>query len=69
MEQYLLPKARCVRTGQTVKQQDLTGQRFTLGQRSQCQEQADRLAQMMEARTREPWTGYVESYTPVTANR
>ncbi len=38
MEQYLLPKARNTRTGQTVKIQDLTGSRFTLAQRELAQD-------------------------------
>lgn len=64
MEQYLLPKARCVRTGQTVKDQDLTGHRFTNNQRTQAQERADQLAKTMSDRTREDWTGFVVSYSP-----
>ena len=48
MAEYLLPKARCVETGQTVKSQDLTNNRFTLGQRSQAQEVADQLAVKIE---------------------
>lgn len=64
MEQYLLPKARNTVTGQTVKQQDLSGGRFQLHQRDLCQTQADRLAEQMTAKTRQLWTGFVEPYTP-----
>lgn len=66
MEQYLLPKARNQSTGQTVKQQDLTGARFTLSQRSMCQEQADKLAAQMSAKTGDTWQGFVEVYTPTS---
>jgi len=65
MEQYLLPKARCELTGQTVKDQDLTGHRFTLGQRALAEERADQLAKSMSDRTRKEWTGFVVVYTPV----
>lgn len=66
MEQYLLPKARNTRTGQTVKQQDLTGARFTLNQRSLCLEQAEKLATNMTQRTGDLWKGFVEVYTPTS---
>jgi hypothetical protein len=64
MDQYLLPKARCSQTGETVKEQDLSGARFTLQQRSLCELQAQRLADRMTARTGRQWTGFVEQYTP-----
>jgi hypothetical protein len=63
-EQFLIVKARNTVTGQTVKQQDLTGARFTLKQRAFAQELAERLAVNMTARTGEPWTALVEAYTP-----
>lgn len=68
-ERYLLPKARNINTGQTVKQQDLTGARFTLQQRSLAEQQATQLAKNMEARTSEPWIGFVEEYTPSQRRR
>ncbi len=61
---YLLPKARNVRTGQTLKQQDLVGGRFTANQREICQTQADIMAEKLTARTGEAWVGFVEEYTP-----
>lgn len=61
---YLLPKARNLQTGQTVKEQDLTGGRFTSAQRSLCEEAAQRLAQKMQAKTGEGWVGFVEQYVP-----
>lgn len=56
--------ARNLTTGQTVKTQDLTGNRFTLSQRSIAQENADRLAATMTNRTRDPWVGFLTEYTP-----
>jgi hypothetical protein len=64
MKTYLLAKARNSLTGQTVKEQDLTGARFGLNQRALCQDQANKLAQKMTVRTKEPWVGFVEEYVP-----
>ena len=64
MEQYLLAKARNTVTGQTVKNQDLTGARFTLQQRSLAEDSARQLAEKMSARTGDAWVGFVEQYTP-----
>jgi hypothetical protein len=61
---YLLPKAYCIETGQSVKIQDLTGARYTLGQRSFAQQQAETLAQSMSQRTRKTWAPYLVEYTP-----
>jgi hypothetical protein len=61
---FLLPKARNSVTGQTVKTQDLTGARFTLGQRTLAEAAAAQLAEKMSARTGDSWVGFVESYTP-----
>jgi len=61
---FLLSKARNTVTGQSVKNQDLTGARFTLLQRNMCQEVADQLAARMTARTGVLWVGYCEAYTP-----
>ena len=69
MAEYLLPKARCVETGETVKTQDLTNNRFTIGQRAQAQEVADQLAVKMQQRTRVTWQGFVQQYTPSRFNR
>jgi hypothetical protein len=63
-EQYLLPMARNTVTGQTLKTQDLTGARFTLGQRVLAEDMARQLADKMTARTGEQWTGFVQTYTP-----
>jgi hypothetical protein len=61
---YLLPMARNTVTGQTVKTQDLTGARFTLGQRTLAEDMARQLAEKMTARTAEQWQGFVQTYTP-----
>jgi len=63
-EQYLLAMARNSVTGQTVKNQDLTGARFTQQQRVLAEEMADRLAERMTARTGDAWQGFVQLYTP-----
>jgi hypothetical protein len=67
-DQFLIVKARNTLTGATVKQQDLTGARFTLAQRAFAQELAVRLAETMTARTGEPWQALVEAYTPSVRN-
>ena len=61
---YLLAKARNTVTGQTVKNQDLTGDRFTLQQRDLAESSADALALKMTARTGDTWVGFCEAYTP-----
>jgi len=65
-QQYLLVKARNTRTGQTVKNQDLTGSRFSLGQRTLAEDSARQLADKMTARTGDAWVGFCEAYTPTT---
>lgn len=64
IEKYLVAKARNLTTGQTVKNQDLTGERFRLNQRQLAQASADQLAHKMTRRTREDWIGFTEEYTP-----
>jgi hypothetical protein len=66
---YLISKARNTHTGETVKNQDLTGGRFTLAQRHLCQAMADQLALKMTARTGNTWVGFCEAYTPTTRTR
>lgn len=68
-QQYLLTKARNLITGQTIKAQDLTGARFELRQRALAEDSARQLGERMTARTGEPWTGFVEVYTPTVRNR
>ena len=61
--QYLMPKARNLRTGQTIKQQDLTGRRYMPHERKLAQETADDLARSMTNRSRDTWRGFVDVYT------
>jgi hypothetical protein len=63
-EQYLLPMARNSVTGQTVKNQDLTGAKFTQRQRVLAEDMAHKLADRMTARTGDAWQGFVHLYTP-----
>ena len=63
-QQFLLPMARNMITGQTVKTQDLTGTRFTTGQRALAQAMAQQLADKMSARTGDQWQGFLQTYTP-----
>jgi hypothetical protein len=63
-EQYLLPMARNSVTGQTVKNQDLTGAKFTQRQRMLAEDMAHKLADRMTARTGDAWQGFVQLYTP-----
>jgi hypothetical protein len=62
MMQYILPIARNSRTGETVKNQDLSGRRFRADQRRECQLMADRLAQQMTERSGDTWTAGIQTY-------
>jgi hypothetical protein len=64
MTQYLVTKARNIVTGQTVKNQDLTGARLELRQRALAEDLADQLAAKMTRNTGQEWRGFVEVYTP-----
>jgi hypothetical protein len=64
MATYLLPKARNTTSGQTVKNQDLTGARLTLRQMSFAQEIAEQLARKMTIKTGETWEPLVVEYEP-----
>ena len=64
MTQYLLTKARNIVTGQTVKNQDLTGARLELRQRALAEDLANQLAAKMTRSTGDTWQGFVEVYTP-----
>jgi hypothetical protein len=61
--QYLMPKARNLRTGQTVKQQDLAGRRYMPHQSKLAQQEADELARSMTNRSRDTWRGFLDVYT------
>ena len=60
---YLMPKARNLRTGQTVKQQDLTGRRYMPHESKLAQQEAKDLAQSMTNRSQDTWRGFVDAYT------
>jgi hypothetical protein len=47
-----------------VKNQDLTGARFELRQRTLAEDMSRQLADKMTSRTGQPWVGFVEVYTP-----
>ena len=64
MADYLLPMARNSVTGQTVKNQDLTGTVFTDKQRVLAEQVSQQLADRMTARTGVTWQGFVKPYTP-----
>jgi len=66
MQKYLLPMARNLTTGQTVKTQDLTGGRLTSDQKHFAEDLAKELAEKMSARTGEQWQGFVVDYVPTT---
>lgn len=57
---YLIPKARNNITKETVAHMELSGRRFALHERALVQQLADRLADNLAAKTRDPWTGYVD---------
>jgi hypothetical protein len=60
--QYLMPKARNLRTGQTVKQQDLAGRRYMPHESQLAQQTADDLALSMSRRSQDTWRGFVDAY-------
>jgi len=63
IKQYLIAKARNILTGQTVMDQDLTGARLELRQRTLAEDQADQLAAKMTRSTGAVWRGFVEVYS------
>ena len=64
MATYLLPCARNITTGQRIKSQDLTGARYTLGQRALAQNAAEGIAADLTARSGQSWEPYLVEYTP-----
>jgi len=63
MQQYIMPMARNLRTGETVKSQDLSGARYIPSQRKECQLLAERLANQMTLRGQDTWAAVVQPYT------
>jgi hypothetical protein len=66
MPKYLIPKATCVETRQTVASNDLV-KKFMINQRHDAQLEANRLAENMSIKTGRTWSGFVETFT-VDAN-
>jgi hypothetical protein len=62
MPQYLIPKAACKETGQTVLSNDL-GKKFMIFERRDAQKEADRLAGQMSVKTGRTWSGFIETFT------
>jgi hypothetical protein len=62
MPKYLIPKATCKETRQTVASNDLV-KKFMIDQRSDAQLEADRLAANMTTKTGRLWSGFVETFT------
>ena len=58
---YIIPKARCLETKETVTHMELSGQRFEHHQRALCQQLADGLAEKLAARTKLTWLGFVDT--------
>jgi len=63
MQQYIIPMARNIRTGQTVKSQDLSGTRYIPSQRRECQLLAERLANQMTQRGPDTWQPVIQPYS------
>lgn len=61
MPQYLMPKASCKETGQTVMSNDL-GKKFMITDRRSAELEANRLAEQMSAKTGRKWSGFVEAF-------
>jgi hypothetical protein len=62
MPKYLIPKATCLETRQTVASNDLV-KKFMINQRHDAQREADRLAENMSTKTGRTWSGFVEQFT------
>lgn len=63
-KRFLLPMARNMVTGETVKTQDLGGNHFTRIQESLAKMVADKLASDMTARTGQEWRAFLREYNP-----
>lgn len=63
--EYLCPMARNLRTGQTVKEQNLSGHRYrsqVSTERQQADLAAQSLAERMTLRDGDTWQGYTTAY-------
>ena len=59
---YLIAKAYCQETNQTVKSQNLS-RRFAAHERSAAMKEAEYLAEQMQKRTGRSWSPKVETYS------
>ena len=66
MQKYLIAKATNQITKQTVMHRNMGTAKFTIKQRALAEDFAQQYAAKMTKRTGEPWTGWVEEYTPGT---
>ena len=62
MPQYLIPKATCKETGQTVASNDVVT-KFKFTQQHDAQREAERLAANMTTKTGRTWSGFVEQFS------
>lgn len=63
MDQYLMPAARNIQSGQLLKKQDLSGRRYSLKNRQEAWTVSEILAEDLTARTRETWVPELITYT------
>lgn len=63
MDQYLMPAARNIGSGQLVKKQDLSGRRYSQKNRQEAWTVSEILAEQLTARTRETWVPELITYT------
>ncbi len=63
MAEYLIPKARNVKTGQVLMSKDLSGNRLAPNKQAEAELLAQRLAEDLTARTRETWQPFVDTYS------
>ena len=63
-QKYLIAKARNTITGETVMHRNLGTARFRLDQRRLAEDFARQYALKLTDRFRQPWTPFVEEYTP-----
>jgi len=63
MSTYYMPAARNTTTGQRIKSQDLSGQRFSRLEQDQAWLHAERLAELQTKRNRETWIPELIEYS------
>jgi len=63
MNIYYMPAARNTTTGQRIKSQDLSGQRFSRFEQAEAWLHAERLAGLQTARDRETWVAELIEYS------